>query len=240
MTQGRNGTAATGVTSEQDPLTPFGDHFAAAFRASPAFQTWDATTDPVIFDLSEPRHPCDGKVNAVADIGIRLAEGLHDLRIEESLAPTRDALSSALASGSASIFSAFHGMREGVNSRIESERQRRAAAASLAPPSPQPRASTPPAQLITAGAATHAPPPVSPIGATLASVGSSVGSFFGSRFAKAPPTAQPPKGLRPMSLKASVSPSASRRSSRGSNVGGSAGASPTKVSPTKWAGSSAA
>lgn len=227
MTQGKNGGAMAGVTSEPDPLGPFGDHFAAAFRASPAFKTWDATTDPVIFDLSEPRHPCDGKVNAVADIGIRLAEGLHDLRIEESLAPTREALSSALASGSASIFSAFNGMREGVNSRIESERQRRAAAA-LAPPSPSVRATTPPTLNTTN---LPAPSPISPIGATLASVGSSVGSFFGSRF-KAP-SPQPPKGLRPMSLKPSASPSASRRGSRGSTT--SNGGSPTKGSPTKRA-----
>jgi hypothetical protein len=192
-----------GAGGEANPLIPFGEAFAASFRVTPACSAWDEITDPVIFDLSEPRHPCDGKVNAVADISIRLTEGLHDLRIEESLAPTREALSSAFAAGSTSLLTTFNSMREGVNNRIESERQRRAAVAGAAPPS-QPLLSP------NAAATPAAAPAVSPIGGAFASVG----SFFGSRFAKTPPpppNSFTPKGLRPMSLKAS--PASSRRNS---------------------------
>lgn len=218
-----------GAQPEPSPLSPFGDAFAAAFRQTQAFETWDAMTDPVIFDLSEPRHPCEGKVSAVSDMGIRLAEGLHDLRIEESLAPTREALSSAAAAASSSFFRTFDSVREGVNTRLEAERQRRAAAAAAAaaaPPTPS-RENTPkPAS--TQPAPALATSPTSPLGVTLASVGSSFGSFFGSRFAKPAPPVTTPKGLRPMSLK--PSPGSSRR---GSASKSSTGSSPTKSSPIR-------
>lgn len=41
----------------------------------------------------------EGKTNPLEDVGIRLAQGLHDLHIEENLAPTREAISGALESG---------------------------------------------------------------------------------------------------------------------------------------------
>lgn len=106
----------------------FNESFIHAFRATPAFELWNKTTDDVIFDLVEPRyvpslppllfykryrstnevrkltssnyrHPMEGKTNAIEDVGIRLAHGLHDLHLEENLAPTREAITGALESG---------------------------------------------------------------------------------------------------------------------------------------------
>ena len=38
-----------------NPLVPFGEHWLGAFRETKAFAIWDSVTDPVLFDLCEPR-----------------------------------------------------------------------------------------------------------------------------------------------------------------------------------------
>ncbi|KAL7424505.1 hypothetical protein Q5752_000189 [Cryptotrichosporon argae] len=219
-----------GTEQTQNSVAPFSDAWAAAFRQTHAYAIWDACTDPVLFDLVEPRHPCADRVNAVSDIGIRLAEGLHDLRLDEQLAPTREALSSAFAAGSSSLFRAFDGVRNEVSSRLEAERARRAAsqasprpAASPAfdalpvldtPATPRSDVSTPPPRT-PGSASTAASTPASAsaaaaaadIRATLGQVGSNIGSFFGRGIGslgrgQANGTGQ--GALRPMSLSGST------------------------------------
>jgi len=71
-----------------NPLVPFGEHWLGAFKETKAYAVWDSVTDPVLFDLCEPRlaslnspqmvkltirHPCDGKASVVSDLGSRLA-----------------------------------------------------------------------------------------------------------------------------------------------------------------------
>lgn len=36
-------------------MSSFNDRFVDAFKATPAFELWDAKTDSVIFDLVEPK-----------------------------------------------------------------------------------------------------------------------------------------------------------------------------------------
>lgn len=62
-------------------------------------------------------------------------EGLHDLKLDQQLAPTREVLSSAfsagstaIAAGSSSLFKAFDGVRSDISSRLEAERAKRAVA----------------------------------------------------------------------------------------------------------------
>lgn len=57
------------------------------------------------------RHPCAEKPNVVADIGLRLQEGLQDLKLEQQLAPTREAISRTLATGSTNFLKAVEGVR---------------------------------------------------------------------------------------------------------------------------------
>jgi hypothetical protein len=159
---------------------------------------------------ADDRHPCDGKVNVVSDLSLRLAEGIHDLHIDQSLAPTREVLSSAYAAGSSaiisggsSLFKAFDGVRSDISSRLEAERQRREKAS-------QDRAiASPPVSATSeAASANNASTPVTEIGKTLGGIG----SFFGSKYAAfrgqaANGTAgigqEQARGLRPMSLNAS-------------------------------------
>lgn len=56
----------------ESSLTAFSEMWLDEFRQTSAYEEWAACTDPILFDLYEPRHPCDGPVNAVSDLGLRL------------------------------------------------------------------------------------------------------------------------------------------------------------------------
>jgi hypothetical protein len=154
------------------------------------------------------------------------AEGLHDLKLEESLAPTREALSSAIAAGSSSLFKAFDGVRNEVATRMQeaekARRERQAAGAN----SPSPSASSSQTDNGNGGN-----PQLANISATVGGIGRGIGSFFGSRVAsfrgnsgstgtgsgagagavggassgKGEKVPESPKGLRPISLSSSAS-----------------------------------
>lgn len=202
-------------------LQPFSEPWLAAFRQTAAYEQWNKSTDDAIFDICEPRcvcfslfgsfsHPTGTPVMAklmqcltspcvlpVCFIREKLAqtdnieEGLHDLRIDEQLAPAREAISSAFATGSSSLFKAFDGVRTEVNSRL---REREAAAE-------RERAARPPTAEATA------PPASADIRRTLGGIGSGIGSFFGSRVGpfQRPAKEETKSGLRPMSLAGSTS-----------------------------------
>ncbi|GAA5859457.1 hypothetical protein JCM1840_004624 [Sporobolomyces johnsonii] len=97
----------------------FNEAFLKAFRRTKAFELWDRTTDEVIFDLVEPKHPMEGKTNPLEDVGIRLVHGLHDLHLQENLAPTREAITRGLSSGGESIWGAYRWAREEANRRAK-------------------------------------------------------------------------------------------------------------------------
>ncbi|EPQ25998.1 uncharacterized protein PFL1_06453 [Pseudozyma flocculosa PF-1] len=82
----------------------FGTEYLAALRGTNAFAIWQRTTDPMLFDIVDHKHPCEGKTSAIEDVGLRLSAGLHDLRLEENLGPTREAIGSAIQAGGANIY----------------------------------------------------------------------------------------------------------------------------------------
>ena len=57
-------------------------------------------------------HPCNEKPSVVSDIGIRLQEGIQELKLEQQLAPAREAVARTIIVGSASLFKAMEGVRE--------------------------------------------------------------------------------------------------------------------------------
>lgn len=143
-------------------------------------------------------------------------EGFHDLHIHEQLGPTREAIGTAIAAGSTSLFRAFDGVRSEVASRL---REREVPAAS-----PAKEAST---VTTEASASDVSPSPLSAIPDIRSTIGG-FGSFFGSKLASiqqavsnprpsaAAATAQPPvkTGLRPLNLSAAASPPRKSRDSR--------------------------
>lgn len=64
------------------------------------------------------RHPCDTTPTIMSDVGLRLAEGLHDMKVAETIAPAREALSNAFTAGSTGFFRAFEGVRSEVAARM--------------------------------------------------------------------------------------------------------------------------
>ncbi|KLO05626.1 hypothetical protein SCHPADRAFT_1002797 [Schizopora paradoxa] len=105
ITGGVDGADVNGI-QDFNPL------WIAEFRKTNAFEVWNRITDPMLFDIIEARHPCVNKPNVVADIGLRLQEGIQDLRLDEQLAPTREVLSRTFAQGSTSFLKAVGGVRE--------------------------------------------------------------------------------------------------------------------------------
>ncbi|KAH8114416.1 transport protein Avl9-domain-containing protein [Phellopilus nigrolimitatus] len=97
---------------DMNAILDFNPSWIAEFKRTNAFEVWDRITDPMLFDIVEARHPCTGKPGVVEDIGLRLQEGLQDLNLQEQLAPTREAISRTIASGSTSFFKAVEGVRE--------------------------------------------------------------------------------------------------------------------------------
>lgn len=59
----------------------------------------------------------EGKTNAIEDVGIRLAHGLHDLHLEENLAPTREAIARGLTTGSESLWKTYTSLRSDFSKR---------------------------------------------------------------------------------------------------------------------------
>lgn len=51
----------------------------------------------------------------VGDIGLRLQEGITDLKIDQQLAPARETLTNALVAGSTGFFRAVEGVKGGIN-----------------------------------------------------------------------------------------------------------------------------
>ncbi len=65
-----------------------------------------------LFSSQRHRHPCSEKPSVVSDIGLRLSEGIQDLKLDQQLAPTREAISRTLTAGSTNFFNAVAGVRE--------------------------------------------------------------------------------------------------------------------------------
>lgn len=89
----------------------FNPLWVAEFKRTNAYEVWNRITDPVLFDLVDPRHPCGEKPSVVSDISLRLSEGIQELKLDQQLAPAREAVSSAITAGSTTFFKAVEGVR---------------------------------------------------------------------------------------------------------------------------------
>jgi hypothetical protein len=134
------------------------------------------------------RHPGATKASAIADIGLRLQEGFYDLKLDQQLAPTKEALSNAIASGSTSFFKAVEGVRGRWNRRPSATSIQSASAAESSTPSTPLEVSksdiegtpSPPASIIHIAASVKdkAVPVAGQAGSRVSSWGSGLGSFI--------------------------------------------------------------
>ncbi|KAJ3770300.1 transport protein Avl9-domain-containing protein [Lentinula raphanica] len=100
------------LIAEPASTEDFNHLWMSEFKNSNAYEVWQRTTDPMLFDIIEPRHPCNEKVSVVADLGLRLSEGLQELKLDQQLAPAREAVSRTFTAGSLSFFKAVEGVRD--------------------------------------------------------------------------------------------------------------------------------
>ncbi|CUA75103.1 Late secretory pathway protein AVL9 [Rhizoctonia solani] len=128
LTKGKQSEVLVPGSAPESSVPYFNEAWVAGFRMTRAYDQWNRITDPVLFDIIEPKHPCAGQVTLASDIGLRLSEGLNDLKLEENLGPTRDRISNAISMGSAGFFKAVEGFRSDVASRIATQRATAAAA----------------------------------------------------------------------------------------------------------------
>lgn len=98
-------------------LSSYNQAWVAGFQMTPAFAYWDTYVDPVIFDLVEPRHPAQGSASVLSDVGLRLMQGVHDLKLDETLGPARDYLGKGIQSGTQSVWGMLSAVRNDIAKR---------------------------------------------------------------------------------------------------------------------------
>lgn len=83
--------------------------------------------------ITTHRHPCEGQTTIAQDVGIRLVQGVHDLRLDENLAPTKEAINKFAATSSESVWKAVSAVKADLAKRQaeyrEKQKQREAAMA---------------------------------------------------------------------------------------------------------------
>ncbi|KAK2465397.1 hypothetical protein APHAL10511_002751 [Amanita phalloides] len=190
-----NGVLISGVTGLASPWEDFNTAWVHDFKSTNAYEVWERITDPLLFDIVEPRHPCNEKPSVVADISIRLQEGLQELKLEQQLAPAREAVARTVAVGSANFFKAMEGVRERWTQRATNSVE--VTKADLEDPPPTAR---PTLKQLNTDDASSSQQPATPTAArpSISSWGVGIGSFFSSRSSsrssvpRAKPTASEP------------------------------------------------
>jgi hypothetical protein len=136
--------------------------------------------------LIADRHPCNEKPSAISDITLRLSEGIQDLKLEQQLAPTREAISRTITAGSANFFKAVEGVKGRFVQRSGSTTS--VGSASTSSGTVISSSEIPDGSVLTATPPTQAAP--APAGVDAAAIlakerltgwGASVGSFFSTR-----------------------------------------------------------
>ena len=90
------------IASDRPTSESFGSEFVHALKQTRCFELWNRTTDQMIFDLFEKKHPCEGKTSTLEDVSLRLTSGIYDMHLDEKLAlpkETREMVSNALNEG---------------------------------------------------------------------------------------------------------------------------------------------
>ncbi|MCO5549605.1 hypothetical protein L7F22_003078 [Adiantum nelumboides] len=90
------------IASDRPTSESFGVEFVHALKQTRCFELWNRTTDQMIFDLFEKKHPCEGKTSTLEDVSLRLTSGIYDMHLDEKLAlpkETREMVSNALNEG---------------------------------------------------------------------------------------------------------------------------------------------
>ncbi|TFK23074.1 hypothetical protein FA15DRAFT_705816 [Coprinopsis marcescibilis] len=106
-----SGVLITSDGNDMNAIEDFNPLWVSEFKKTRAYSVWERVTDSLLFDIVEPRHPCNEKPSVVADIGLRLQEGIQELKLDQQLAPAREAVARTFATGSTNLLKAVEGVR---------------------------------------------------------------------------------------------------------------------------------
>ncbi|PSR70819.1 hypothetical protein PHLCEN_2v13260 [Hermanssonia centrifuga] len=184
LAKGQNsGVVIADGSGNPDAVQDFNMLWISEFKKTNAYEVWERVTDSMLFDIVEPRE----RPSVVADIGLRLSEGIQELKLDQQLAPTREAISRTLTAGSTNFFKAVEGVRGRWMQRTASS------SPNLSGTEPGTSASSSLVDVSKSDAA------------SLRSGRNSV-SLVGSPESSPQPPASVPSGMRPLSLVGSNSP----------------------------------
>jgi hypothetical protein len=73
-------------------------------------------TDQELFDIIEPRHPCSGTLTlSLEDVQLRVAQKMQDLKLDEKMVASKEAISRTWVSGSSKVRGAVGSALAGID-----------------------------------------------------------------------------------------------------------------------------
>ncbi|KAL1868749.1 hypothetical protein VTK73DRAFT_3556 [Phialemonium thermophilum] len=106
-----------------DPSAEFGPEWVEAWSRTENYRIWDSVTEPNLFDIVEPRHPCAGGLT-LDDVQRRFAQQVQDLHLDERFAQGKEVLGRNLAAGREKASTIFNKLYADMEALREAQRRR--------------------------------------------------------------------------------------------------------------------
>jgi len=86
------------------PVRDFGLAFVDQWRLTSNYAIWISLTAGELFDIVEPRHPCAGtQTLSLEDVQLRVHQTMQDLKLDERMASSKEAISRTWTSSSSKV-----------------------------------------------------------------------------------------------------------------------------------------
>lgn len=106
----------TQLIVEGVPVRDFGAAWVEEWRHTSNYAIWMSLTDQELFDVMEPKHPCAGASTlSLEDVQLRVQQKMHDLKLDEKMAQSKEVLSRTWVSGSTKVRGAVESAWAGLD-----------------------------------------------------------------------------------------------------------------------------
>lgn len=97
-------------------MNDFGKTWVDDWRLTSNYAIWMSLTDQELFDIVEPKHPCAGTATlSLEDVQLRIQQKMQDLKIDEKMASSKEALSRTWVTGSSKVKGAVGSAWAGID-----------------------------------------------------------------------------------------------------------------------------
>lgn len=98
------------------PVRDFGAVWVEQWRYTSNYAIWMSLTDSELFDIIEPRHPCSGTATlSLEDVQLRVQQTMQDLKLDEKMVASKEAISRTWVSGSSKVRGAVGSALAGID-----------------------------------------------------------------------------------------------------------------------------